>query len=254
MKYEVVNRLSKISNKQTQYVKLDTLPTKSRQYPEGTNIFVRRLNMQETFDFTQVDETNERELLETIARVYEDAIVSDNPDFTLYDLELVDFQLAVAVSTIWSSRKAGWNLSIHCPNVFCRKHISKEITLDDFHFSDTVVPTPVPVNLGGVDFNVRVLTVGQLIEIKRLLEKDTTLRKGILEFAYMLEPITEKDRFQTNLDIYNFIRYIESDDYETLQKIDEEITVTNYPLVVECPHCNKEVKINKQLKDLKAYL
>ena len=116
------------------------------------------------------------------------------------------------------------------------------------------MPTPVPVNLGGVDFNVRVLTVGQLIEIKRLLEKDTTLRKGILEFAYMLEPITGKDRFQTNLDIYNFIRYIESDDYETLQKIDEEITVTNYPLVVECPHCHKEVKINKQLKDLKAYL
>ena len=62
MKYEVVNMLSKVSNKHTQYVKLNQLPTQFRVYPENTNIYVRRLNMQESFDLRQVDDTDPAEL------------------------------------------------------------------------------------------------------------------------------------------------------------------------------------------------
>ena len=69
MNYEVVNMLSKVSNKHTQYVKLNQLPTQFRAYPENTNIYVRRLNMQESFDLTQVDDTDPAEFFEALARV-----------------------------------------------------------------------------------------------------------------------------------------------------------------------------------------
>lgn len=253
MQYEIINMLSKVSNKHTQYVKLNQLPTQFRAYPENTNIYVRRLNMQESFDLTQVDDTDPAEFFEALARVYEDAIISDNPDFTLYDLEIVDFQLAIAVSTIWSSKKAGWNLSINCPNAFCGKHIQKEVTLDDFNFQDNVSKLPIPVRLDNIDFNVRTLTVGKIIQINREVAKDSTLKRGILEFAYMLEPM-DKSKFNSVIDIYNFLRFVDDEDYEALRQIDRDITVLNYPIVVKCPHCGKEVKVNKQLKDLKAYL
>ena len=256
MKYEVTNMLSKVSNKPTQYIKLNELPTNFRSYPKDIGIYVRRLNMQESFDLTQVDESNADELFEAIARAYEDAIISDRPDFTLYDLELVDFQLAIAVSTIWSSKKAGWQLSINCPNAFCGKPILKTITLDDFNFTDAAMDLPIPIRLGEHTFNVRTLKVKDLININRQVKKDKTLRKGILEFAYMLEPLEplEPEAFEDVLSIYNYLRFIDDEDYEELQQIDREITVQNYPIVVTCPHCSQEIKINKQLKDLKAYL
>ena len=254
MKYEEVRMLSKVSNRPTQYVKLDQLPTNFRAYPENTHIYTRRLNMQESFDLSQVQDTgSNEEIIENVARCYEDVIISDNSDFTLYDLELVDFNLAVAVSTIWSTRRSGWEFTKQCPNAFCKHKIVAKVTLDDFNFTDYVAKVPVPIRIDDHEFNVYPLRVKDLIQSGRICRNDPTITKGILQFAFMLRPVVADD-FKDVMDIYNFLRYVPDEDYKALVQIDKEITIVNYPFEKECPSCHNIVKFNKQLVDLKAYL
>ena len=253
MKHTNVQLLSKVTNKQTQYVRLDELPSKFRSYPKGINIFTRRLTMEETFNMSSLKldmETGFKDL----ARVYEDVIITDNPNVTLYDLELVDFQLAVAVSSVWSSTDFGFKIRKQCPNPMCGEIITQNVTIDDFNFTDAAVNVPVPLIIDGVEFNMRPLRVKDIIAIGNdMQDKEANYKRGILEYCYMLD-CTVEDRFKDIRELYDFIKAISDIEYNKLRQIDQDITVVNYPLEVTCHACKETIKINKQLTTLKAYL
>lgn len=256
MQYKETEMLSKSHKNYMTYVRLDELPTNFRSYPKGIGIYTRRLNMMETMAISE-SQLNDKNIFKTLARLYEDVIISDNKDFTLYDLELVDFQLAVAVSSIWSKTDYSWKLVKQCPVIGCDNVIVKTITLDDFNFTDPVTEINIPIKLGGENFFINPLKVGQLIQVQDKVEAakklGKTLYQGILEFAYMADP-ENKEKFKTVEEVYEHLCLIPDYEYMQLKQIDKDITIVNYPFEVKCPKCGTIVKVNKQFNSLKAYL
>jgi hypothetical protein len=236
---------SEKSKRPSQYKIVLEVPTHFRSYPESVRKFyVRGLYYDEAINLARYVESEQD--YEQLIAIYTDVIRTDEPSFTLYDLEFVDFQALMAVSSVMSARQYKWNVSLPCVDPECKGRVVGSIVLDDLDFDESLtdVTFPIEMTLGGETHNIAPLTMRDIIAIDRLPSE----LQSEASFAAMI-----KDKESTLNYKLDVIKYAMPYEVEDLKRLDDELDIDIKPITKKCKVCGKEAKIFLNLNQLKVY-
>ena len=115
MDHKLVKREIKIGNitKEIMFTELKDLPSGKRNYPDIGTIYVRGLFFGEVLELSKLNDDS----LETSIKVYRDAIQIENSNYSLEDLELIDFIFVTSISNILTSEDYKWHPDFRCYNL-----------------------------------------------------------------------------------------------------------------------------------------
>lgn len=235
---------SLVSGKLADYLVVTELPSGFRSYPkEIDKVYIRGIYFDETVSVSRFMEDPQN--YEQLIAIYSDVIRFPSSSFTLYDLELCDFMSLIAGSSVLSSRNHAWATGFNCSDKECKGRITSPVILDDFDFIPPTVSTlPIPFTISDSVVNVSPLAMRDLIT----LEKTEISLQSVMSYALLIKGSDLSIEQKVDL-----IKYAAPYEVEDLMKIDQELEITNRPIIKLCPVCKKPLRLNIQLTELKPY-
>jgi len=118
-------------NKKVLYNVINELPSEKRLYPDIGKVYVRGLFYGEVLEASKINDDS----LESTIKLYSDAIKFENPNYTLEDLELVDFILLTSIVNIMTTPDFKWYPDFKCSNIIENPKLKKlKLDLEDLKY------------------------------------------------------------------------------------------------------------------------
>lgn len=241
---------SSVSGDQCDYLVISELPTKFRSYGDVRELYIRGLFYEESLALSRYVGSGSAIPYAQLASIYSDVIRGVNVN----DLEIVDFTVAMIISSIWTVDDYGWDPNIRCANTLasglqCTGVITDRIVLDDFDFEDPLIQKlPIPLTIKGVQYNIGALTIGDLIARDKYKEEHPEIDPKVVDYAFLIKnpDISIDDKIKV-------IRFSSAKQINQIKDIDSEITIKINPINKKCSSCGHVNKLKIGLTQIRGY-
>lgn len=246
---------SEKSGLDSDYLHVTMLPTGFRSYKEKS-VWVRGLYFEEVRDLSKYIGTMRPHDVDyaQIVNIYSDAVRG----IPVEDLEPIDLQVLMIISSIWTVDNFGWNPKVPCPQVKkdqegheepCTGVIEEMIVLDDFDFKPPKVKRlPIPITISGKELKIGALTVGGRIDKQLYLRDNPDVDPVILDYAEMI-----KNEGMTLEEKINIVRFGDRPGVMQIKQLDDELLIEIEPVMKACNVCHKKSRVEIGLDQIKAY-
>lgn len=233
----IEERVSAVSNRNTSYLIVDTLPSGFRLY-DFKRVLVRGLYFNELLDISRLKQFE----LNQVVLLYNDIIIPESEDTSLSQFELIDLLYLIGLSSIFTLDKFGWSIQMDCPH--CSNLIKTDITLTDLQVNVTTfnkfpieIPLKTDTNIGRElgKLDLTPLTIDKLLYVDNY---KGDYKKEVLELALLFVPTMD------DLAVRRYCEEIKLLDFPTVTLIKSILkeVLPSYPVYrVACRNCGEVV-------------
>jgi hypothetical protein len=254
------SQYDKLKNKH-EYLSVEELPSKNRNYPDLDKVLVRDLMFDEIKALAKFISPLEDYNLKQLLVIFFDAIKlfdSDGNKIKLEDLEVVDFHYLLVVTSILTDENTTWNINTVCNGDDCNEQLTKAVPLDaiEYEADSSISLIPIP----GTDKHVHPLTLKDKLNsdnseffkelfVKEYYEIEEDSFDELLSYAVSVTN-------SSNLEVVNNLALLLADRkvFDNVIEVNKLLKAIIKPIEIKCESCLYVNKMIYDFQEIRGYL